>query len=119
MRLVVVTVADVGGSNEELKRVILIQIQGASFNLLLQLSHALLPIAVHIHWDTSTAALLSPCRHCNHLSGWSLYLPAKAQIFFIAPKHRGSSSDSSFRQHVMQDHDLDQRKTMTKYGGSC
>lgn len=44
--LVVVTVADVGGSDEELKRVVLIQIQGASFDLLLQLPHALLPIAV-------------------------------------------------------------------------
>lgn len=46
VRLVVVTVADVGRGNEELKRVILVQVQRASFYLLLQLPHALLPIAV-------------------------------------------------------------------------
>lgn len=46
MCLVVVTVADVGCSDEEFKRVVLIQIQCARFNLLLQLPHALLPIAV-------------------------------------------------------------------------
>lgn len=46
VRLVVVAVADVGRSNEELKRVILIQVECASFDLLLQLPHALLPIAV-------------------------------------------------------------------------
>lgn len=46
MRLVVVAVADVGRSDEEFKRVVLIQIQRACFDLLLQLSHALLPVAV-------------------------------------------------------------------------
>lgn len=44
--LVVVTVSDVGCSDEEFKRVVLIQIQCASFDLLLKLSHTLLPIAV-------------------------------------------------------------------------
>lgn len=43
--LVVVTIADVGRSDEEFKRVVLIQIQRASLDLLLQLPHALLPIA--------------------------------------------------------------------------
>lgn len=57
MRLIVVTVADVGCSDEELKRVILIQIQCASFNLLLQLPHTLLTIAVSDIFDKS-----------NHLS---------------------------------------------------
>lgn len=46
MRLVVVTVADVGCGNKEFKWVVLIQVQRASFNLLLQLFHALLSIAV-------------------------------------------------------------------------
>lgn len=46
VRLVVVTVTDVGRSNEEFKRVILVQIQCASFYFLLQLPHAFLPIAV-------------------------------------------------------------------------
>lgn len=76
MCLVVVTVADVGRSNEEFKRVILIQIQCACFDLLLQLSHALLPIA------------------------------AEAEVFFVAPQYRGSCSDAGFRQHVMQNDNL-------------
>lgn len=46
VRLVVVTVADVGRSDEKLKRVILIQTECARFYLLLQLPHALLPVAV-------------------------------------------------------------------------
>lgn len=46
MRLVVVTVPDVGCSDEEFKWVVLVQIQRASFDLLLQMSHTLLPIAV-------------------------------------------------------------------------
>lgn len=44
--LIVVTVSDAGCSYEQLKWVILIQIQGASFYFLLQLPHALFPIAV-------------------------------------------------------------------------
>lgn len=46
VRLIVVTVSDAGRSNEQLKWVVLIQIQRARFYFLLQLSHALLPIAV-------------------------------------------------------------------------
>lgn len=46
VRLIVVTVSDAGCSNEQFKRVILIQIQRASFYFLLQLPHAFLPIAV-------------------------------------------------------------------------
>lgn len=46
MCLVVVTVADVGCGNKEFKWVVLIQVQRARFNLLLQLFHALLSIAV-------------------------------------------------------------------------
>lgn len=46
VRLIVVTVSDVGCSDEEFKRVVLIQGQSASFYLLLQMSHALLTIAV-------------------------------------------------------------------------
>ena len=66
MRLVVVTVADVGGSDEEFKRVVLVQIQCASFNLLLQLSHALLPIAASDILDISNLCLLFKSHESNH-----------------------------------------------------
>lgn len=45
MGLIVVTVADVSGSNKELKRVVLIQVKCPSFDLLLQMSHALFAVA--------------------------------------------------------------------------
>lgn len=44
--LIVVTVSDAGCGNEQFKWVVLIQIQCASFYFLLQLPHALFPIAV-------------------------------------------------------------------------
>lgn len=44
VRFIVVTVSDVGCSNEKLKRIILVQVQRACFDLLLQLSHPLLSI---------------------------------------------------------------------------
>lgn len=46
MSFVVVTVAYVGGSYEQFKGVVLVQIQRSCFDLLLQLFHALLAIAV-------------------------------------------------------------------------
>lgn len=58
--LVVVTVADVGRSHEQLKRVILVQVQCSGFYLLLQLPHALLPIAVSDMSHTSNSPSL-PC----------------------------------------------------------
>lgn len=44
--LVVVAVADVSGSNKQLKGVILLNVQSARLDLLLELTHALLPVAV-------------------------------------------------------------------------
>lgn len=44
--LIVVTVSDAGCSNKQFKWIILIQIQCASFDFLLELPHALFPIAV-------------------------------------------------------------------------
>lgn len=39
-------------------------------------------------------------------TGWS---PAEAQLFFVAPKNRGSRFHGGFRQHVVQDNNLDDR----------
>lgn len=64
VRLIVVTVADVGGSDEELERVVLIQVQCAGFDFLLQLPHALLSIAVRDNVNKIKPLLLSS------LSGW-------------------------------------------------
>ena len=58
MGLIVVTVADVGCSDEEFEGVVLIQVQRARFNLFLQLSHALLAVAVLDTVDKSNT--LSP-----------------------------------------------------------
>lgn len=44
MGFIVVTVADVGSGNKELEGIILFQVQRASFDLLLQLSHPFLTI---------------------------------------------------------------------------
>lgn len=65
--LVVVTVADVGCSDEEFKRVILIQIQRASIYFLLQVSHALLPIAVSSILDKFNTLLLYNTTHVKQL----------------------------------------------------
>lgn len=54
VRLIVVAVADVGGGDEELKRVVLVEVQRARFDLLLQLLHALLPIAASDSGDTAS-----------------------------------------------------------------
>lgn len=59
MRLIVVTVADVGGSDEELERVVLIQVQCARFDFLLQLPHALLSITVTDNVNKIKPLLLS------------------------------------------------------------
>lgn len=113
--LVVVTVADVGRSDEEFKRVILIQVQGASFYLLLQLPHALLPIAVsHIF---HTFFRLSKCEAAK-ISERRFRSPAEAQVFFVAPEYRGSCSDGGFGQHVVQNDNLDHRKPLVTLNGS-
>ena len=46
MRLFVVTIADVGCGDKEFKGIVLLHVQGARFDFLLQLPHALLSIAV-------------------------------------------------------------------------
>ena len=109
MCLIVVTVADVGCSDEEFKRVILIQIQCAGFNLLLQLPHTLLPIAVSDTFDKSNH-LSSLIQQNTLISVRSSRSPAKPEVFFVAPEYGGSCSDGSFRQHVMQNDNLDQRQ---------
>lgn len=60
MRLIVVAVADVGGSDEELERVVLIQVQCARFDFLLQLPHALLSIAARDNGNKIKPLLSSP-----------------------------------------------------------
>ena len=55
--LVVVAVSDVGCSDEEFKWVILVQIQRASFDLFLQMSHALLPIAISQKSNTLVSSI--------------------------------------------------------------
>lgn len=109
VRLVVVTVADVGCSNEELKRVILVQVQRASFYLLLQLPHALLPIAVKKKRRVTQIFLLSERVKRDDGDG-RIDSPAESQVFFVAPEDRRSCSDCGFGQHVMQDDHLDHRQ---------
>ena len=46
MGLFVVTIADVSSGDKKLKGIILLQVKGARFDFLLELSHALLSIAV-------------------------------------------------------------------------
>lgn len=62
VRLVVVAVADVGGGDEELERVVLVQVQRACFDFLLQLLHAFLPIAARDSGDTSRPSAFSSKR---------------------------------------------------------
>lgn len=104
MSLVVVAVADVGGCDEELKRVVLIQVQRPRFDFLLQLLHAFLPIAARASEHTSR-----PQRSALNVSRWSRTssLPAETQVLFVAPEDRRSSSDCSFGQHVMKNNHLD------------
>lgn len=45
MGLVVVAVADVGGCYEQLKGIIILDVQSSTLNLLLELPHPLLPVA--------------------------------------------------------------------------
>lgn len=70
MRLIVVAVADVGGSDEELERVVLIQVQRARFDFLLQLPHALLSVAEEGQREQkssrpSSPLLSSPASRCR------------------------------------------------------
>jgi hypothetical protein len=46
MGLFIVTISDVGSGDKKFKWIILLQVKGARFNLLLELSHALLSITV-------------------------------------------------------------------------
>lgn len=64
MGLVVVAVADVGGCDEELKRVVLVQVQRPRFDFLLQLLHALLAIAARASWGhVKASAFLHSMSH--------------------------------------------------------
>lgn len=109
MRLIVVAVADVGGSDEELERVVLIQVQCARFDLLLQLPHALLSIAVRGNGNRKikSSPLLSDRLTGIVLPRRFVNSPAESKVLFVAPENRRSSSDCSFGQHVMQNHHLD------------
>lgn len=76
VRLVVVAVADVGGGDEELERVVLVQVQRARFDFLLQLLHAFLPIAARDSGDTSRpSAFSSKTRHFGPGDGTYLLKP--------------------------------------------
>lgn len=101
--LVVVAVADVGSCDEELKRVVLVQVQRPRFDLLLQLLHAFLAIAARASGDTSR--LLRSALDEAHWSRRSS-LPAESQVLLVAPEDRRSSSDCSFGQHVMKNNNL-------------
>ena len=76
MSLVVVRVADVGGGDEHLERVLLIDLHFACFNLLVQLFHLLLSVA------------------------------GESELLFVAPENIWSGFHSSLGQHVMENNDL-------------
>ena len=71
VRLVVVAVADVGGGDEQLEGVVLLQVQGARLNLLLQLPHAFLAVTApfgEAAAKNQTARVSKVTTACQHLS---------------------------------------------------
>lgn len=111
MCLIVVAVTDVGGSDEQLEGVVLLQVQRPCVDLLLELPHTFLAVTEESQSDrvnqpthsnqispTARSPRGGPTRNdANNDTTYMLYmlgnLPAEAKLFLVAPENGGSGFD--------------------------
>ena len=121
MGLGIVTVANAGGSNKQLKGIILFEVQSTTPKLFLQLPHPFLPVAaegvVQPHKLSSTTRYRTSCYHKLFLSKLPAnpaeilsLVPAEAKFLLVAPQYRGPGLHHRLREHVVQNYNLQRRR---------